>query len=100
MIDITSELPITLRQATKLPELLGPDGRPIHISTIIRWAKNGSKGHMLETIKYPGGLRTTREAVSRFISALNGRPATAATPAQRRAAQAAADRELDKARIR
>jgi hypothetical protein len=65
---ILSEEVISLNKACKE---LPPDNRP-HPSTIWRWAKIGVRGVKLETLKISGTATiTSRQAVTRFIVALN-----------------------------
>jgi hypothetical protein len=49
-------------------------GRKPHIATLRRWAKNGCRGHKLETAFLGNRLMTTHQAVFRFLAAINGRP--------------------------
>ncbi|MCE9519667.1 MAG: DUF1580 domain-containing protein [Verrucomicrobia bacterium] len=71
MIDVTVETPLSLKQACRLP-FLQKKGKPLHLSTIHRWATRGVKGIRLETVIYPAGMQTSAQAVLRFIGALNG----------------------------
>lgn len=45
-------------------------GRP-HCSSIWRWVRRGVKGHRLEAISVGGRTFTTRQAIERFLDALN-----------------------------
>lgn len=99
MVDLLSETTVTLTEASKrLPN------RP-HTSTIWRWYKTGIRGRRLETVVVGGRRLTSLEALSRFAGALtadrDGVPATPSprTSRQRRAAIAAAERQLDAAGI-
>jgi hypothetical protein len=76
MIDIYAETLLDLRQACRLPVFLNPRTKqPLHISGIYRHIKRGARAAngeriRLEVIRTPTGLRTSREAVGRFIVAL------------------------------
>ena len=99
-----------------LPELVATlppikAGRPVHASTLCRWIKTGFKAKdgkriRLAARRYPGGWKTTREALSTFLSRLTfaalGEPepeadAPAATPSRRRQRELQrVDGELDR----
>lgn len=56
------------------------NGKPIHTSTIYRWADRGLKGCRLETTSV-GGLRCTTESkLRRFFGTLSGEPVDAGAP--------------------
>ncbi len=93
MIEVQNESPLSLKEACSLP-FLRRAGKPIHLATVHRWATHGAKGVKLETVQYPGGMRTTAEAVLRFLAMLNGLSATPAASKPRQHAIAAAEREL------
>jgi len=67
-------------------------GRKPHVATLRRWAKQGCRGHRLETAFLGNRLMTSRPAVARFLAALNGQPAP--SPAETNAAAELAGREL------
>jgi hypothetical protein len=81
-IDPTTE---TLRPfaeaARRLPALRG--GKPVHATTLWRWATRGVRGRRgatirLETLKVGGTTCTSDEALARFFRALTaGEPASA-----------------------
>src|SRR5262249_12923326 len=59
------------------PRLLGPDGRPTHLSTALRAITKGVKTTTgervkLEALRVGGRWITSREAVERFIMKLTG----------------------------
>jgi hypothetical protein len=94
-IDPLSPDTLTLAQAARLlPSLRG--GRPVHPSTLWRWASNGIAGVRLPIIRIGGTACTTRDALRRFLadveaarrpSPLEQRPAqTAPTPSDQAAA--------------
>ena len=56
-------------------------GRKPHVATLRRWAKNGCRGHRLETMLLGNRVMTSRQAVARFLAAINGGPAPATTVA-------------------
>jgi hypothetical protein len=77
MIDVLNENLIDLRAACKLPPFRGREGKAAHISSLYRHALRGAKASdgsriKLETVRTPSGLKTSTEAVSRFIAALTG----------------------------
>jgi hypothetical protein len=77
MIDVFTELLLDLHQACKLPPFLDPrTQRPMHISGMYRQINRGARAAdgqriRLEVIRTPRGMRTSREAVGRFIEALS-----------------------------
>lgn len=86
--DLFAEGLITLTQATRLKGLpLRRQGKPIHVSTFIRWAKDGvgPTKTKLETVRVGGTLCTSIPAIGRFFArcANPDAPATARTPTQR-----------------
>ena len=69
-VDLLSEELITLRQAAKeWPR--PPRQRALHYCTLWRYAQRGKGGVCLETCKLGRDLLTSREAIHRFIAALN-----------------------------
>jgi len=68
VIDFTQERLLTFEQAA---ELLPAATRP-SMATWCRWARHGLNGRRLETFKLGRRRFTTREAVARFATALNG----------------------------
>lgn len=102
MIDSFKEELLDLPQACKLPVFVNPrTKRPLHISGIYRHIKRGARGPngdriRLEVVRTPTGLRTSREAVARFITYLNERECQAAAPrsAMRNQQIKAAEKEL------
>lgn len=98
MIDPLSEEILTFAQAAeRLPRL--QQDRPVHVSTLWRWAMQGLRGIKLETIKIGGPRVTSAQALQRFIAALsNAAPPAAPIPKARH--EEAVDRELDKFGIR
>jgi hypothetical protein len=97
MIDPNSETLISLADAAKiLPRRRG--GRRAHVSCIYRWTTAGCKGVILESIQVGGTRCTFREALARFFQRLTrgDSPALPRSPARRRYAAAAAERELQR----
>ena len=85
MIDPSAEKLIPL---TKAAHHINP-ARPPHVATVWRWASNGVSGIRLESIKIGGTRHTSREAVARFLVALNsGEPQAVPAPPNRRAERA------------
>jgi hypothetical protein len=110
MFDLTTERPIGLREAAKIPPSFRQD-TPTHISTVLRWITKGVKlanGEVvrLEGARLGGRWTTTIEAVERFMQrlttgALGDVPSANTPPArttrQRRRELERVDRELDAA---
>lgn len=100
MIDTDTEDLLTLPQAAALPPLRNiRTGRPANVSQLYRWSQTGARSVTgqrvkLEVVRVPASLRTSREAVRRFIARLNGRDAAAPTPAQLKRQHLAAEKEL------
>lgn len=72
-----------------IPKVLPPrNGKRVHKSTVFRWASRGVRGHTLETVAIGGRTFTSREALDRFLKALNaGSRGEVPTNRSRRAAQ-------------
>jgi hypothetical protein len=105
MIDIFGEDLIDLRAACKEPPFRHPKtGKPGHISGMYRHALRGARAAdgsriRLETVRTPSGLRTSREAIQRFIAALtnpdNPLPPPRSAIRQREIAGACSELEKD-----
>lgn len=76
-IDLETEKLIPLREAADLLPRMRR-GKGIAYSTLWRWALRGTRGVRLESVRVPGGLATTKEAVQRFIMALGSAQSTSA----------------------
>jgi len=99
MITVDEQL-LTMRQAAKL--FPGRTGRPINVSTVWRWLLGGRRGVRLESIVCGGVRYTSREAIHRYLTALNPEQAAAPTirtATQRSRASARAARALTEAGI-
>jgi hypothetical protein len=105
MIDVFNEDLIDLRDACRAaPFRNARTGKPAHISSIYRHVLRGARAVdgqriRLETVKVPGGLRTSRDAIARFIRRLTN-PTTSAlagASATRRRQIEIAERELREA---
>ncbi len=95
MIDPNTESLLSLTEAAKsLPPRRA--GKRAHVSCLYRWTTTGCKGVVLESLQCGGTRCTSREALARFFEALTyaGSPKTNRSPARRRRAVAAAEREL------
>jgi hypothetical protein len=69
-IDIRTEDLIPLNDVPKLKSMpRGRQGKPIHYSTIYRWALRGTKGVKLETLRVGGRICTSLPALQRFFDA-------------------------------
>jgi hypothetical protein len=102
MIDIYHEELISLHTAC------GEDvfrnqrtGKPANIASIYRYALRGGRALdgsqiRLETIKTPSGLRTSKEAIQRFIDAMSNPPTTPQRSVSRAQEIARAESELRK----
>lgn len=92
MIDVLVEDLIDLRRACReKPFCNGRTGKPAHIASMYRHVMRGARAAngervRLETVRTPSGLRTSREAIARFIAALTdpNTPLIASTSALRR----------------
>src|SRR5262249_37166613 len=69
LIDTTAETLLTLAQAADLLPRRRR-GRKAHVSTLHRWATDGCRGIVLETIQVGATRCTSREALQRFFEAL------------------------------
>src|SRR5262245_28478298 len=69
MIDPTREELLGLERARLLCTWKGPGG--VSFATIWRWTKAGFRGVVLETLETPSGMATSREAIARFVQAIN-----------------------------
>jgi len=79
MIDSQSEQVITFAQAAdELPRRRR--GRKCHVSTFYRWATNGCRGVILETIQVGATRCTSREALQRFFERLSAGVQAGASP--------------------
>jgi hypothetical protein len=89
MIDHENEEILTMTAASKLPP------RP-NVATLWRWRTKGVRGHKLETMLYGGRRVTSREAIARFLAAINGEPAIrVVTPRQRELSIERAERRAE-----
>lgn len=70
MIDISREQLIPLAEAArKLPS--SRRGKKVHVATIFRWHKHGSRGVRLECVRVGSSLMTSVEALQRFVERLS-----------------------------
>ena len=97
MIDPIKETVISLADAARLLPARRKGKRP-HISCLYRWTTSGCKGVILESLQCGGTRVTSREALARFFQALSlsATPSRHATPARRRRAAEAAERQLQR----
>jgi hypothetical protein len=99
MIDISSEDLIDLRIACREPVFRSRGGQPCHVSSlyrhILRGARDANGGRVkLEIVRTPSGLKTSRQAIERFIRQLTDPTAPLPQTKARRSRQEAAEREL------
>lgn len=86
---MVNETLMTFGEAARMP-IFQRKGRPARDWAVRRWATDGvlskaGKLVYLETIKLPSGTFTSREAIDRFIAALNDKPRQpSAMPAEHR----------------
>src|SRR5690349_9193477 len=93
MINIDGEALMTLKEATR-HRVLVRNGRSARIATVHRWSQKGSRGVVLETVRTPSDLKTSAEAIRRFIERLTNptlQPAEPTPSQQLRALLAAMD---------
>ncbi len=69
MIDYEQEQLIPIKYVCRI--FPGRTGEGISLASIWRWISEGRHGHKLETIIVGGERYTSREAVGRFIAAIN-----------------------------
>ena len=67
-LNLLTEDVISLSQARNFLPEVGGKNRP-HISTIWRWSLHGVGGVKLETVKIGSRIVTSKQAVTRFITA-------------------------------
>jgi hypothetical protein len=99
MIDLTVEIPLTLREASRLPQLR-KNGRRPHIASVYRWVTSGCRGVVLESAVVGGSRVTTSESIDRWIAALTAETkphSQVRTPARRRRDHNRADADLAQA---
>lgn len=103
MIDLNSEIPVTLRAACDAPQLRR-NGRKPHIASMYRWVTRGCRGIVLESLVVAGSRVTTMEAIDRWIASLSAndkvQPAAShnyRTTLRRQRDHARAEAELKKA---
>ena len=63
---VSGELPLL-----PLTEGFAEAGIDAHVKTLLRWAIRGCRGVKLETVRLGSSVMTSRQAVSRFLSALS-----------------------------
>jgi hypothetical protein len=95
-IDPFSEDLLTLSEAARFCPRHRRGKKP-HSSTLVRWATRGSRGIVLDALRTPGGLVTTKEALRRFFYQLSTTPPLPLpnqSPAQNDRHHAAVEEEL------
>jgi hypothetical protein len=99
-IDLRSEQIIDVRREAPAYLGRGRNGRPPHISFLVRAIKHGINGHKLEALRVGSRWLTSVEALQRWAERQTPGTASAAggpTPSPRRQEVAErADRELDR----
>ena len=95
-MSIASECVISLREAAHRLPRISRSGKPVHFSTIYRWATRGVGGVRLEVAKIGGRLVTTTEALERFVMSCTHRGSLSVQPSRmRQRAIDQAERELE-----
>src|SRR5262245_29559667 len=65
MLDVHNETMLSLRDASRrIPP--SRNGKPTHVSTLLRWILNGVKGVKLDAVRLGGRWVTSVEAIQRF----------------------------------
>ena len=104
---LLDETLMTIPEAAKLfPGAKG--SKAIYAATVYRWARIGVRGRRLETIRVGSLVRTSREAIERFVTALteqaerdhNPAPLPSQAPRLSPTAQAAHDQAMEQLRAR
>lgn len=105
MIDIDTEQLLSPKEATRHPAFRNAKGRPGSLAAVYRAINPGARAVTgervrLEVVKVPSGIRTSREAVGRFIAKLSNRDAAPTfSPAAQRRNAARVDAALNAAGI-
>jgi hypothetical protein len=84
---------ITLKQAGRM--FPGRTGSGLDVSTVWRWVLNGRRGRKLESILIGGQRYTSRQAVLRFLAALNETTPCGETSAARQRAKKFVEQRLE-----
>lgn len=99
MIDPNTETLLSLSEATRDLPARRRGKRP-HVSCLYRWTTAGCRGVILESIQVGATRCTSKQALARFfrrLTATSGSaPEVPRTPARRRRAAEAAERELQR----
>ena len=75
-------------------DLADSSGRKPCLASLRRWAQRGCRGHRLETVFLGNRLMTSRQAIARFLAAING-GISANAPSETTSAAERAGRELE-----
>ncbi len=96
MIDSMTEELLTLAEAARV--VPSKSGRGVNASTVWRWALRGVSGTRLDVLRIGGKTYTSRQALQKFYEKCTASAmgvTQTATPAIRRKAAEAAERELE-----
>lgn len=63
---------ILLRDVSSLPWMPRRQGKPVHVTSVHRWATKGVNGVKLRTVQAGGARATTEAWVREFFEALSG----------------------------
>jgi hypothetical protein len=99
MIDVWAEDLLSLHDATRARPFLR-NGQPVNIATLFRYVQRGIRGRSgervrLEAVRTPGGLKTSRQAIGRFIERINSSNPSEQTPCEIEIAHVRAERSLE-----
>jgi hypothetical protein len=100
MIDIFAETLLDVQAACNEPPFRNPKtGQPLHVSGMYRLFLKGARAAdgtriKLEIIRTPRGLKTSKEAIGRFIAALTNPGLPPPTSARRNRERELAERDL------
>jgi hypothetical protein len=67
--DLLGEGLIDLKEAASYCK--DSSGRKPHLATLRRWSKRGCRGHRLQAIFLGSRLMTSKQAIARFLAAIN-----------------------------
>src|SRR5262245_36421156 len=72
----------TILYLTDVPKHIPPgkNGRPTHLSTVVRWKDRGVRGVRLEAVRLGGRWVTSREALARFVARVTATASPTPTP--------------------
>ena len=75
-IDVLDDDLVSLADLAKLLPALRA-GRPVHVTTLTRWATHGARGRKLACVRVGSRLCTTPAALRHFVALVSGEPCPA-----------------------